>query len=57
MVKDQYPEEWLLPLEIYEIFAKEHASFEEEVLAHLNQLAMNKKFTRLISDGLALAQH
>ena len=56
MLKEKYPADWLLPLEVYEILAKEGSSLQDEVLAYLKELAKNKEIEHLINDGLALAE-
>jgi hypothetical protein len=52
-----YPDEWLLPLEISEDLIKKHKDYEsaETIISHLEALAIkNETIQSLISDGIAL---
>lgn len=56
-VKNGYPSEWLLPLEILEIAVKEKSDMllKEEIESHLQKLSDdNESLTKLIRDGFAL---
>jgi phenylalanine-4-hydroxylase len=56
-VKVDYPDEWLLPLEILEIFRSrnDRPELAEEIHGYLEQkAAARKELTKLINDGLAL---
>ncbi len=55
-ISKEYPTEWLLPLEIYEICATRNYPTQKESLAHLMQLKENKQFVALIDNGLALLE-
>ena len=51
IIQDDYENDWLLPLEIYELVYKKDAVFEEQVHAYLKSLT---KFQKLIENGLRL---
>ncbi len=52
-----YPNDWLLPLEIFEIIAKDGTPFSEKVSQHLIDLkAKRPKVAHLIDDGLLLIE-
>ena len=53
-LKLNYPLDWLLPVEIYEILVKSNTEIEKEVLKYLNELKENKTYTNLIENGLKL---
>lgn len=58
-VKKYYPDEWLLPLEIYEVVLKnaENKDFSEELKHYLQQQAANyPQYAKLINDGLRLLE-
>ena len=51
----EYPEDWLLPLEIYELTAKTgESALSNRVKAHLDVLAKHEKTGHLVRDGLKL---
>jgi len=52
----EYPNDWLLPLEIYELIYKENTGLKNKVLAHLKKLTDIKKIANLIEDGLKLLE-
>lgn len=52
--KKNYKGEWLLFLELYELVVSLKTNFSERVLAYLKFLKNNKKYTKLVTDGLAL---
>ncbi len=57
-VKKDYPEDWLLPVEIVEVIKenKINSGFPEEITNHLEVLKdSNPKLTKLIVNGLSLA--
>jgi phenylalanine-4-hydroxylase len=59
-VKAEYPEEWLLPLEILEIMEPYHKSdsLYQEIHVYLNQLASRKaELSSIISNGINLSQN
>jgi phenylalanine-4-hydroxylase len=49
-----YNKEWLLFLEIYELVLKKKNNFSEKVLTQLERLKQEKKYKKLIEDGLML---
>ncbi len=56
-LENDYPKDWLLPLEIFELVASENSTFSEKVLKHL--LALKKErpnVAHLIDDGLLLIE-
>ena len=50
----EFPNDWLVPLEIYELIYKKDTSLKQKVLTHLKELAKNKAFAKLIEDSLQL---
>ncbi len=56
-LENDYPKDWLLPLEIFELVASENSTFSEKVLKYL--LALKKErpnVAHLIDDGLLLIE-
>jgi phenylalanine-4-hydroxylase len=54
-IKSNYPNEWLLLLEIYELLLKEQKAPESKnVLKYLNKVSQQKKYKKLIKEGLSL---
>ena len=53
-VKSNYPSEWLILLELYELVYDKDLSLKSEIYEQLLSLKKNKHFTKLISDGLDL---
>ena len=54
-LKENYPEEWLLYLEIYELLlSKKNKTFKDQVLFHLEDIATKKPFGHLIHAGLKI---
>jgi len=55
-IKQEYPEDWLLSVELYELAKKsDDLDFQAEILAHLEQVKRNNpKVGHLIDDGIAL---
>jgi phenylalanine-4-hydroxylase len=55
-IKQEYPEDWLLSVELYELAKKSNDhDFQAEILAHLEQVKQhNPKVGHLIDDGIAL---
>ena len=50
-----FPQDWLLPLEIYELTAKHASDFSKEVLEHLKIVQQQRpKVAHLIASGLQL---
>ncbi|MEZ4874696.1 MAG: aromatic amino acid hydroxylase [Flavobacteriaceae bacterium] len=55
MVTHHYPEDWLLPLEIYELVCKTQSPFSKKVFTYLNDLQQRKpKIAHLLQSGLQL---
>ena len=54
-----YPSEWLLPLEIYELGIRfpEDQALSSRVGDYLEELAKHKKTGHLIKDGLRMASY
>ena len=52
-LQSRFPQDWLLPLEIYELAYNSNSELEMNVLNHLEKLSKNKK---LIHNGLKLIQ-
>ena len=53
-VTSNYPSEWLLLLELYELVYNKDLSLMDEIYDELLKLKQNKHFTKLITDGLEL---
>ena len=53
-VKSNYPTEWLILLELYELVYDKDLSLMKEIHEQLLKLKHNKQFTTLINDGLDL---
>ena len=53
-----YPSDWLLPVELYELAAKDNnIELMEAILKHLNSVKQNyPEFGHLIDDGVAIAK-
>jgi phenylalanine-4-hydroxylase len=56
VIKQEYPEDWLLSVELYELAKKsDDLDFQAEILEHLEQVKQhNPKVGHLIDDGIAL---
>ncbi len=54
LVRSNYPNDWLLILEIFELLPSSAVDFKTAVKNHLNKLSQNKAYTDLIQEGLAL---
>ncbi len=53
-VQKEFTDDWLLPLEIYELLVLKESTSQQIVLNHLLSLKNNKDFTELIENGLSL---
>ena len=53
-VTSNYPSEWLLLLELYELVYNKDLSLMNAIYDELLKLKQNKHFTKLITDGLEL---
>lgn len=53
-IKLNYPDEWLLLLEIYELIFTENLNLKEKVMISLNGLKKDEKYKNLITNGLKL---
>lgn len=53
-LKEEYPNDWLLPLELYELALENNYNIQEELLSWLENLKGNKSYTKLIINGLDL---
>ena len=54
-VKENHKNDWLLPLEIYELVSETNKYFSEEIISHLNTIKTNRpKVSKLIDNGLSL---
>jgi phenylalanine-4-hydroxylase len=53
-VSNEYPNDWLLPLEIYELIYKQDTQLKDTVQNHLENLMAKKNNANLIKDGLKL---
>lgn len=53
-VQSNYPSEWLILLELYELVYDKDLSLMNGIYEQLLKLKQNKKYTKLIADGLDL---
>src|SRR5690606_11672288 len=57
-LKSEYPTEWLLPVEIYELAFLNKYVLQQEIKDYLNNLAkQQKEVTHLIEDGIHLSEN
>lgn len=49
-----YTNDWLLPLEMYELVYKTNSKIEEQLLNHLNKLKAMRPYNQLVVNGLKL---
>ena len=54
ILKNTYPNEWLLPLEMYELTYISNVDFSKEIYSYLIQLKDNQQYAHLIENGLKL---
>ncbi|QOD60173.1 aromatic amino acid hydroxylase [Polaribacter haliotis] len=55
-VKTNFPIDWLLSLELYEVALQNNFTVKTDILNYLFELQQNKKYKRLIENGLNLLQ-
>lgn len=53
-LKTEFPKDWLLPLELYEMAVKHELDIQDELLSYLKDLLKNESFKKLIVNGLNL---
>ena len=53
-LEKDYPSDWLLPLEIYELLYHSNTNLEKKVFDYLQQLQKRKQYSQLINNGLQL---
>ncbi len=53
-IEQNYTDEWLLLLEMYELLFDSNTDIESKIYQHLIKLSEEKKFNKLIGDGLNL---
>jgi len=53
-LKANFPTDWLLPLEMYELVYQSNKTLETEILTYLTLLQKNKKHKQLIANGIRL---
>ena len=53
-LKNTFKNDWLLPLELYELAILEDFSIQKEIKNYIDTLKNKKEFTKLIENGLAL---
>ncbi len=53
-LKRNFKTDWLLPLEMYELVYGTNSIIETEIVNYLNEIKKNKKYARLINNGLKL---
>ena len=56
-LQKDFPQDWLLFLELYELASKKKYTIKTDILKVLNNLKSNKSYTSLIENGLNLHQH
>ena len=55
-LKLNFPLDWLLNLELYELALQNHFSIQNSILNHLEKMKCNKSYTKLIENGLVLCK-
>ena len=55
-LKNNFPEDWLLLLELYELALQNNYSIKISILEKLEELKCNKSYTKLINNGLVLCR-
>ena len=53
-IKSDFPNDWLLPLELYELSLKEEFKIQKNILDYLIELQNNEDYRKLIKNGLDL---
>ena len=53
-LKNSFPQDWLLVLELYEIALENNFSNKTAILSYLKKLQENKTYKKLIQNGLDL---
>lgn len=53
-LKTKYPQDWLLPLEMYELVYKTSNNLAKDIYTHLNKLKTTAAFGKLIADGMSI---
>ncbi len=53
-LKDNYPSDWLLPLEIFELIYNSNSKFESDVISYLSEIKKISKFEHLVNNGINL---
>lgn len=56
-LKKEYPSDWLLPLELYELSVLNNYSNKTVLLEYLEELKCNKSYTKLIERGIILCKN
>jgi phenylalanine-4-hydroxylase len=56
ILKNEFPKDWLLSLELYETSLKNDYKIQKDILEHLIDLENNKEYSKLIKNGLNLLQ-
>jgi phenylalanine-4-hydroxylase len=56
-LKNEYPSDWLLPLELYELSVQNNYSNQTVLLEYLEELKCNKSYTVLIEKGIVLCKN
>ena len=51
-LRDRFSSDWLLPLEMYELFYNSNSKIEVELLEYLNQMKESKRVSDLITSGI-----
>ena len=55
-LKENYPKDWLLSLEMYELIYEKDHELEQEIHDHLSQLKSISAYCKLVSDGMELIE-
>src|SRR5690606_21673360 len=56
-IQAEYPDEWLIQVELYELAFKKNYAIQESIKTYLNQMAQNRKdVAHLIEDGIRLSE-
>ncbi|RNC80019.1 MAG: aromatic amino acid hydroxylase [Balneola sp.] len=55
-IRADFPKDWLLPLELYELASKYELEIQDELLSYLDNLKQDESLKKLIENGLEIIQ-
>ncbi|MCG8373483.1 MAG: aromatic amino acid hydroxylase [Balneolales bacterium] len=56
-LKSNYPGDWLLPLELYELAVKKEFEIQDEILTYLTELMEEESYKKLLDNGLGIIRN